>query len=91
MVLQASIPSILINFSPCTFNQNLHSLSKESIYWYRGYICVTNLIHQDFDFFYVFNGISLAQYIEHIKVLCPPLKKEGHIALHMSVGMSVGG
>ena len=21
--------------------------------------------------------------------LCPPLKKEGHIALHMSVGMSV--
>ena len=22
--------------------------------------------------------------------LCPPLKKEGHIALHMSVGMSVG-
>ena len=23
-------------------------------------------------------------------LLCPPLKKEGHIALHMSVGMSVG-
>ena len=22
--------------------------------------------------------------------LCPPSKKEGHIALHMSVGMSVG-
>ena len=22
--------------------------------------------------------------------LCPPLKKEGHIAFHMSVGMSVG-
>ena len=22
--------------------------------------------------------------------LCPPLKKEGHIALHMSVGRSVG-
>ena len=25
-----------------------------------------------------------------ILYLCPPLKKEGHIALHMSVGMSVG-
>ena len=23
------------------------------------------------------------------KFLCPPLKKEGHIALHLSVGMSV--
>ena len=23
-------------------------------------------------------------------LLCPPSKKEGHIALHMSVGMSVG-
>ena len=23
-------------------------------------------------------------------ILCPPLKKEGHIALHMYVGMSVG-
>ena len=23
-------------------------------------------------------------------LLCPPLKKEGHIALHMSVGRSVG-
>ena len=25
-----------------------------------------------------------------LQYLCPPLKKEGHIALHMSVGMSVG-
>ena len=25
-----------------------------------------------------------------LPLLCPPLKKEGHIALHMSVGMSVG-
>ena len=24
------------------------------------------------------------------RYLCPPSKKEGHIALHMSVGMSVG-
>ena len=23
-------------------------------------------------------------------LLCPPFKKDGHIALHMSVGMSVG-
>ena len=30
---------------------------------------------------------SKAEYIS--QYLCPPLKKEGHIALHMSFGMSV--
>ena len=35
--------------------------------------------------------INVKQKTIHTTIfLCPPLKKEGHIALHMSVGMSVG-
>ena len=32
---------------------------------------------------------NLLRHYVGITFLCPPLKKEGHIALHMSVGMSV--
>ena len=38
------------------------------------YTCSTNVLHEN---------------QRWRPFLCPPLKKEGHIALHMSVGMSV--
>ena len=44
--------------------------------------------HHVFTFIY-YSIQTHTKSLKHL-YLCPPLKKEGHIALHMSVGRSVG-
>ena len=57
--------------------------------------CILKILDEECRFPQVGNtapSISISTYymIDESQFLCPPLKKEGHIALHMSVGQYVG-
>ena len=62
----------------------------EQLYTMSFIICLEVLLFESFWFSFAYSKCNEKTTMQHMFIFIPPFEKGGHIALHLSVGWSVG-